>query len=149
MYLLKKPQSVREIQRSPSYLVEAIWAPGWTIRLIPQMSARQSVATHSQPGVGGRGSGWHRGAGIPAQHTATHPMLHPSLQRAPRNLAHTLDTHRGLPMHWGPTRWAGPVLPATGPPDQGMGQIPEGPVGGGAALFLEPLSFEEGSLDVS
>lgn len=52
-------------------------------------------------------------------------------------------------MHWGPTRWAGPVLPATGPPDRGMGQIPEGPVGGGAALFLEPLSFEEGSLDVS
>lgn len=92
---------------------------------IPQMSARQSVATHSQAGVRGRGSGWYHGAGSPAQHTATHPMLHPSLQRAPHNLG----------TRWGQTRWAGPVLPATGPPGRGMGQIPEGPVGGGAALF--------------
>ena len=92
---------------------------------IPQMSARQSVATHSQARVRGRGSGWHRGAGSPAQHTATHPMLHPSPQRAPHNLG----------THWGQTRWAGPVLPTTGPPGRGMSQIPEGPVGGGAALF--------------
>lgn len=52
---------------------------------IPQMSARQSVATCSQPGVRVRGPGWLRGAGSPTQHTETHPMLHPSLQRAPLN----------------------------------------------------------------
>ena len=84
----------------------------------PQVSARQSVATPSQPGMGGGGPGWHRGAGR-QRSTAANPKLHLSLRRAP----HNLGTHGGLLMTWGRTRWAGPVLPASGPPGLGMGQI--------------------------
>ena len=127
------PQS-SGIQRSSPYLIQVVWAPGWTTQ-----SHRCQPGKAWQP-VPSQASGAEGQAGTVEQeapHSTQKPTpcsTHPCKGRHTTR-AHTLDTHRGLLMHCGQTRWAGPVLPATGPPGRGMGQIPEGPVGGGAALF--------------
>lgn len=59
---------------------------------------------------GAEGPGWHRGAGIPAQHTATHPMLHPSLQGLhatwhPRLTLPAQSTHRATGTGSGGQGW--------------------------------------------